>query len=90
MWAGSGRGKQKKQILTIKLFRQQGENWLKCDDDDVSPVHEEDVLKLSGGGDWHTAYLLLYGPRKLPKVRGQESPEDNKTPAAAAENMETN
>ena len=72
--------------------RQQGENWLKCDDDDVgicydicikfykhiqlttinsfthvhwkvSPVHEEDVLKLSGGGDWHTAYLLIYGPR---------------------------
>ena len=29
----------------------------------VSPVHEEDVLKLSGGGDWHTAYLLVYGPR---------------------------
>ena len=34
-----------------------------CDDDEVSPVHEEDVLKLSGGGDWHTAYLLLYAPR---------------------------
>ena len=73
----------------VGWVRQKGETWLKCDDDDVSPVHEEDVLKLSGGGDWHTAYLLLYGPRKLPKVRGQETPED-KTPAAAAENMETN
>jgi hypothetical protein len=37
-----------------------------CDDDAVSPVHEEDVLKLSGGGDWHTAYLLLYAPRCVP------------------------
>merc|ERR1719270_1294734 len=59
--------------------------WLKCDDDEVSPVHEEDVLKLSGGGDWHTAYLLLYGPRKLPKVRGQPQ-ESSSTPAAAGEN----
>ena len=27
------------------------------DDDTVSPVTEEDILKLSGGGDWHTAYV---------------------------------
>ncbi|VVC93278.1 unnamed protein product [Leptidea sinapis] len=39
--------------------------WLRCDDDTVSPVTEEEVLKLSGGGDWHCAYLLLYGPRIL-------------------------
>lgn len=39
--------------------------WLKCDDDVVSPVTTEDVLKLSGGGDWHCAYVLLYGPRVL-------------------------
>ena len=81
MWAGSGSGNQLVNNLfwTLKLVRQQGENWLKCDDDDVrifcilfmrftfscqvSPIHEEDVLKLSGGGDWHTAYLLIYGPR---------------------------
>ncbi|XP_028163286.1 ubiquitin carboxyl-terminal hydrolase 14 isoform X3 [Ostrinia furnacalis] len=39
--------------------------WLRCDDDAVTPVPEEEVLKLSGGGDWHCAYLLLYGPRVL-------------------------
>lgn len=33
------------------------------DDENVNPVTEEDVMKLSGGGDWHTAYLLIYGPR---------------------------
>lgn len=35
------------------------------DDEDVTPMQEEDILKLSGGGDWHTAYVLFYGPRKL-------------------------
>merc|ERR1712003_213130 len=56
----------------VGWVRQKGDTWLKCDDDEVSPVHEEDVLKLSGGGDWHTAYLLIYGPRKLPKERGDK------------------
>ena len=74
----------------VGWVRQKGETWLKCDDDDVSPVHEEDVLKLSGGGDWHTAYLLLYGPRKLPKARGQAAAAgDSSTPAAAGEGMDT-
>jgi len=71
----------------VGWVRQKGQNWLKCDDDEVSPVHEEDVLKLSGGGDWHTAYLLVYGPRKLPKERGQNQTEE--TPAAQEEKMET-
>lgn len=42
--------------------------WLRFDDDVVTPVTEEDVLKLSGGGDWHMAYILLYGPRQLEKI----------------------
>ena len=54
-------------------------------------MHEEDVLKLSGGGDWHSAYLLLYGPRKLPKARGQnqQAGDTSSTPAAAGEGMDT-
>merc|ERR1712170_302449 len=32
----------------VGWVRQKGDIWLKCDDDEVSPVHEEDVLKLSG------------------------------------------
>ncbi|KAL1513911.1 hypothetical protein ABEB36_003249 [Hypothenemus hampei] len=42
-----------------------GNKWVKCDDDTVTPVTEEEILKLSGGGDWHCAYVLLYGPRLL-------------------------
>merc|ERR1719397_2014253 len=63
----------------VGWVRQKGDTWLKCDDDEVSPIHEEDVLKLSGGGDWHTAYLLVYGPRKLPKERGQKVAESMET-----------
>ncbi|KAJ2761762.1 deubiquitinating enzyme [Coemansia sp. BCRC 34490] len=39
--------------------------WYKFDDDDVSMVTDEDILKLCGGGDWHTAYILLYRAKKL-------------------------
>lgn len=41
------------------------EQWFKCDDDLVEPVDSEEIMKLSGGGDWHCAYVLLYGPRFL-------------------------
>ncbi len=55
----------------VGWVKHKDEVWLKCDDDDVTPVHEEDVLKLSGGGDWHTAYVLLYGPKILELPEGQ-------------------
>lgn len=42
-----------------------------CDDDNVHTVTSEDVLKLSGGGDWHIAYVLLYGPRRLELAEGK-------------------
>lgn len=41
------------------------DKWFKYDDDLVSPVTSEEILRLSGGGDWHCAYVLLYGPRIL-------------------------
>lgn len=41
------------------------DQWFKCDDDLVEPVDSEEIMKLSGGGDWHCAYVLLYGPRFL-------------------------
>lgn len=41
------------------------DQWFKCDDDLVEPVDSEEIMRLSGGGDWHCAYVLLYGPRFL-------------------------
>lgn len=44
----------------------QNNTWIKCDDKTVTPISEEAVSKLSGGhGDWHCAYVLLYGPKTL-------------------------
>merc|ERR1719225_1693128 len=69
----------------VAWVKYKGDTWIECNDDDVNPIHVEDVLKLSGGGDWHTAYLLLYGPRKLSK--DFKKPEDAKTsePASGVE-----
>lgn len=38
--------------------------WIKLDDNKVSLTTAEEVLKLSGGGDWHTAYMLLYRAKR--------------------------
>ena len=42
-----------------------GHHWWKFDDDKVTAVTEEDILKLNGGGDWHMAYMLLYKAKQL-------------------------
>ncbi|KAH6575861.1 hypothetical protein BASA60_004800 [Batrachochytrium salamandrivorans] len=50
----------------IGWSKQQGsDNWWKFDDDRVSLVNEEDITKLEGGGDWHTAYICLYRSKQL-------------------------
>lgn len=35
------------------------------DDSNSSLVQEEDILRLSGGGEYHSAYILLYGPARI-------------------------
>merc|ERR1712178_370026 len=41
------------------------DEWFSFDDSNVAPVSQENVLNLSGGGDWHMSYVLLYGPRRI-------------------------
>ncbi|VDM68647.1 unnamed protein product [Strongylus vulgaris] len=48
-----------------------------CDDENVSPVTSEQVLKLSGGGDWHCAYVLLYGPRIVKEYPALKDEKEN-------------
>ena len=45
--------------------QQNGTGWWKFDDDKVSPCKEEDITKLEGGGDWHSAYICLYKAKLL-------------------------
>lgn len=68
----------------VAWIRQKADTWLKCDDETVTPVTSEDVLKLSGGGDWHIAYILLYGPKRLEKTDAKKILE-----SVAASNTET-
>uniref|UniRef100_A0A668A9H2 Ubiquitin carboxyl-terminal hydrolase n=1 Tax=Myripristis murdjan TaxID=586833 RepID=A0A668A9H2_9TELE len=49
----------------VGWVKRKEDDWVKFDDDKVSVVSPEDILRLSGGGDWHIAYVLLYGPRRL-------------------------
>jgi ubiquitin carboxyl-terminal hydrolase 14 len=44
----------------VSWVKQTDGQWIQFDDDNMIPRKEEEVLALSGGGDWHMAYLLLY------------------------------
>lgn len=46
------------------------EEWLRYDDDKATIVSAEEIAKLDGGGDWHTAYICLYRAKvsKTPKA----------------------
>ncbi|KAK6051906.1 hypothetical protein COOONC_10588 [Cooperia oncophora] len=62
-----------------------------CDDEHVSPVTSDQVLRLSGGGDWHCAYVLLYGPRivkEYPELK--EEKENIVEQTKEVETMQTN
>uniref|UniRef100_A0AAG5CVP4 Ubiquitin carboxyl-terminal hydrolase n=1 Tax=Anopheles atroparvus TaxID=41427 RepID=A0AAG5CVP4_ANOAO len=77
----------------VGWVRQKDDQWIKFDDDHVSPVDTESILKLSGGGDWHCAYVLVYGPKilELPvETEDQEAsgePQKKDADQATAENM---
>jgi ubiquitin carboxyl-terminal hydrolase 14 len=67
-WVKKGEGKeqeeksdQKTHFLTSVLL----DEWHKFDDDKVSIVRDADIEKLDGGGDWHTAYIVLYRAKQL-------------------------
>ncbi|KAM8967783.1 ubiquitin carboxyl-terminal hydrolase 14 isoform 2-T2 [Pelodytes ibericus] len=56
----------------VSWVKRKHDEWIKFDDDKVSIVSPEDILRLSGGGDWHIAYVLLYGPRRI-EAREEET-----------------
>ncbi|XP_029446960.1 ubiquitin carboxyl-terminal hydrolase 14 [Rhinatrema bivittatum] len=56
----------------VSWVKRKQDEWIKFDDDKVSTVTPEDILRLSGGGDWHIAYVLLYGPRRIEVVETEQ------------------
>jgi len=59
------RGRSSSSGHYVAWVRQTDKTWCMCDDDNMLQVKDEDILKLSGGGDWHCAYVLLYAPKQL-------------------------
>lgn len=47
-------------IVSLPRFLALDHIWWKFDDDKVSQVTQDEILRLDGGGDWHMAYICLY------------------------------
>lgn len=47
----------------VAWVKQESGKWIQFDDHQPIPQKEEDITRLSGGGDWHMAYILLYKAR---------------------------
>nr|XP_043615465.1 ubiquitin carboxyl-terminal hydrolase 6-like [Erigeron canadensis] len=49
----------------VAWVKQENGKWIQFDDDNPIPQKEEDITKLSGGGDWHMAYICMYKARTI-------------------------
>ncbi|WOK91358.1 ubiquitin carboxyl-terminal hydrolase 6 [Canna indica] len=45
--------------------KQDNGKWIRYNDENLIPEREEDITKLSGGGDWHMAYICMYKARVI-------------------------
>lgn len=52
----------------VSWVKQADGQWILFDDDELIPKKEDEILGLSGGGDWHMAYLLLYRAQRVPSA----------------------
>ncbi|KAI8529639.1 hypothetical protein RHMOL_Rhmol12G0240500 [Rhododendron molle] len=50
----------------VAWVKQESGKWIQYDDDSPIQQREEDITKLSGGGDWHMAYMCMYKARLVP------------------------
>ena len=42
-------------------------------------IKDEDILELAGGGDWHTGYLMLFKPQRVPESSKEAVPLEEAT-----------
>jgi ubiquitin carboxyl-terminal hydrolase 14 len=56
----------------VAWVKEKGDDcWVQFDDDKLIPRKSEDIIGLKGGGDWHSAYLLLYQAQRVPPREAQ-------------------
>jgi uncharacterized UBP type Zn finger protein len=44
----------------VAWVKQDSQKWIEFDDEQPILQKEDNITKLSGGGDWHMAYICLY------------------------------
>ena len=49
----------------ISYVKRETGEWVQLDDEKLSVKKEEDIKALSGGGDHHMAYLIMYKQRTI-------------------------
>ncbi|EYU21397.1 hypothetical protein ABFS83_09G109700 [Erythranthe nasuta] len=49
----------------VAWVKQENGKWIEFDDDNPIPQRAEDITRLSGGGDWHMAYICMYKARDI-------------------------
>lgn len=54
----------------VAWTKQDDATWVQFDDEKMIPRKDEDILELSGGGDWHSAYMMLFKPQRVPEAPG--------------------
>lgn len=52
----------------VSWVKQENGKWVEFDDDQPTLRREENITSLSGGGDWHMAYICLYKARTAPSL----------------------
>jgi ubiquitin carboxyl-terminal hydrolase 14 len=52
----------------VSWVNQENGKWIEFDDDQPIVQREENITNLSGGGDWHMAYICLYKARTVTPV----------------------
>lgn len=60
----------------VKKVKAEDEEWIKYDDEVVTPVKAEEILALNGGGDWHMTYLLFY--KRIDDMAARRAARTNK------------
>jgi len=49
----------------VSWAKQDDGQWMQFDDEELIPRKADEIVTLSGGGDWHMAYLLLYRAQRV-------------------------
>ncbi|GFH07321.1 ubiquitin carboxyl-terminal hydrolase [Haematococcus lacustris] len=72
----------------VSWVKQADGKWVLFDDDKLTLRTEDEILALSGGGDWHMAYLLLYRAITVPAAGAEAAARASRANYLGVERVE--